>query len=88
MVASITERVVGGDANNASAGDIDEETKDFTWFKYLKRRNLGMESEKAKIKRSPPGGITENGVDGRNARNCALLNVTDGADSRASAGAT
>lgn len=86
MVASITERVVEGDANNASVEDV-EETKDFTWFKYLKKQSLGMESEKAKIPRNILEGITENGVNGRLARDCALLNVTDGAESRAFAGA-
>lgn len=88
MVANIIVRFAKGDANNASAGDVDEETKDFTWFKYLRKRSLGMENKKAKIARSTPESIMENGANGRLARDCALLNVTDGAESQASVGAT
>lgn len=35
-----------------------------------------MESEKVKIPRNTPKDIMENGVNGRPARDCALLNVT------------
>lgn len=44
--------------------------------RHLKKQNLGMASEKAKMLRSILEGIMENGANGRLARDCAPLNVT------------
>lgn len=101
-VVNIIEKVVEGDASNASVKDTDEGTKDFTWFRwitiranlsdisrfrslinftyvigrYLKKRSLGMESEKVRISKNTLEDIMGNGANGYLARGCALRNVT------------